>query len=388
MAPIPFLVSHLGVFLPLVLLAFAGTTVGLPAEAPRSGLSALAQDGEVLLLPKHGRSSFSGHIVSQTAESCEAVEEQMFDLPSYSKRFASVGAVKILSRSERKIAYEFQLKVAFAPSVRGSVEKLRPGKLRFTDGETPAYSEMDLQPDGTGGCLLVYQSVEAPGQSSGWVKIIKGLEATSGDAGNFAVALITSRGFSQKRRPFGTAADAEAAFSALAGHGTAVKIDRRGKIPVYTLRRRVTAPPGDIIRVLRDRAGYDARSVVVKKSKVEDATSAYSIGGFGGRVDFTTRFRQEGSPAQEWTAHESVTGGDLRAGVGGWTWRVRAMDGGSDVELVWALDPVPGSMILSTMSRTDPICQESFVLYVALSLMGDLVDGRPLGARSALTAER
>ncbi len=79
-------------------------------------------------------------------------------------------------------------------------------------------------------------------------------------------------------------------------------------------------------------------------------------------------------------------GGDAAPGSGGWTWTVTPVDGGADVELVINVDLVKGSRILTTMSDADPIARESFMLHIALSLMGDLIPGKSLSAKAQTLA--
>ena len=83
---------------------------------------------------------------------------------------------------------------------------------------------------------------------------------------------------------------------------------------------------------------------------------------------------------------ETVTGGDLKPGAGSWRWRLAPVDGGVDVELVFAIDIVAGSRVMSAMADTDPIARESFMLHVALGFMADIVGGASLPATAPTIA--
>ena len=112
-----------------------------------------------------------------------------------------------------------------------------------------------------------------------------------------------------------------------------------------------------------------------KESTDRGRTAEYLLGGFGGRVHVHTTVTEE-ADEHLLLVREEVTEGDLENG--GWTWRARSVPGGTDVELTWNLDPVPGSRVLSTFASSDPVAHESLVLYWALSFFGDVVGGRLL----------
>ena len=51
------------------------------------------------------------------------------------------------------------------------------------------------------------------------------------------------------------------------------------------------------------------------------------------------------------------------------------VEGGVDIELLFTADIVAGSTVMRTMASTDPIARESFMLYIGLAFMSDLVGG-------------
>jgi len=360
-----------------------------PAAAgpPSRGLVEATGRGEVLFLPRHHVQPFVGWVYSRAATSCLAVESAMLDPERWPKIFENLKRARA-TRTGDTVRYELDLTVAFSPTIHGVITRMEPGRLRFSDVETKAYSEYTLEdlPDGT--CLSRYSVVEEQGRSSGWVGIIKGLEATAGDAGNFAAAISSSRGFSRpERAPRVTPGRAgEQLLDELAGRGTVVSIDRSGRRPVYVLRRRVAASFDEVTRALRDRATYARRTAVVRSSAGKGGGAEYAMGGFGGRVNFTTTVREAVDAAGVLSIEETPASGDLQVDDGGWRWRVNSVDGGAEVELRFGCDVIDGSLVLKTVANTDPIARESFMLHVALSLVGDLVPGRPLPLSPAVVA--
>jgi hypothetical protein len=289
---------------------------------------------------------------------------------------------KAKERTDKTVIYELELKVVLAPTIYGRITRESPGVLLFNDLETKAYSVYTLEGADDGGCLVRYRIVEERGKSSGWVAIMKGLEPSAGDAGNYAAALSSARGFAkpEKAKRVRDTGAAEAARISLAGQGTMVEIDRSKDRPTYTLRRRVTTSFSDVSWAVRNKKGYAEKTPVVKKAEERGPVSRYTIGGFGGRVSFTTHVSEQTEEGGVLVVDERVSGGDIGASHGGWRWRLAPVDGGVDVELMFAADIVAGSRLMSTMAETDPIARESFMLHVALAFMGDLVGGASLPA--------
>lgn len=362
-------------------LALALALAATPSPITSRGLVELADNGEVLLLPRHNRQPFDAWLFSRSADSCADVEANMFDVDSWSKRFDNIKASKASSRTAESVSYELELTVVLSPTIYGRITKVSPGVLRFNDVETKAYSVYQLESADDGTCLVRYRIVEERGKSSGWVAIMKSLEARAGDAGNYAAALSSARGFAKPekaRRVKGSAA--EAARVALAGQGTMIEIDRSKTHPTYTLRRRVRTPFSDVAWAIRNKKGYSERCVVVKASEDRGQTARYTIGGFGGRVSFMTDATEHEEAGGVLVIQEVAVGGDLKAGTGGWRWRLAPLEGGVDVELQFDVDLISGSRVMSAMADTDPIARESFMLHVALQFMADLVGGESLPA--------
>jgi hypothetical protein len=349
-----------------------------PAPSTR-GLVELTGRGEVLFLARHHVQPFDGWVYSRAPATCAAVENFMLDVERWPKSFDNIESAKA-TRAGDTVNYELELTVAFSPTIHGTITRVAPGRLRFNDVETKAYSEYALEDVGDGSCLFRYRVVEEKGKTSGWVAVLKGLEKSSGDAGNFAAAISSSRGFGKpERAPRVTVGRAGTELvDDLAGRGTVVTIDRSGKRPVYVVRRRVNAPFSDVAWSLRNKKGYPGKTAVIRSAEDHGRTAEYAFGGFGGRVSFTTTATDDVDAAGVLTIAETPRDGDLSPADGGWSWRVVPVDGGADVELRFACDVIAGSTLLSTIARTDPIARESFMLHVALSMAGDLVPGRAL----------
>ncbi len=370
-------------FVQLLLLAITAAP-----DVSARGLRELTTNGEVLLLPRHQRQPFDAWLYTHSRESCAAIAAGMIDVENYPQRFPNVESVTA-TRSEGTVSYAMELTVTLSPTIRGSVTQTGPRTLRYNDAETKAFSIYELSDDDDGSCAVRYQIVEEAGKSSGWVSIMKSLEKTAGDAGNYAAALSSARGFAKPElRPVvKRTRAADDALSILAGRGTVITVNRRGPKPTYTLRRRITTPFSDVAWAIRNKKGYAEKTPVVKASSDGGKTASYTIGGFGGRVSFQTIVTDEVDANGTLTVDEAVSGGDLTADNGGWHWRVEPVDGGVDVELAFEADFVAGSRLLSTMAESDPIARESFMLHVALAFMSDLVGGKSL-PQSATTIAR
>lgn len=370
-------------FAPLMLSLAAA---GAPDVSAR-GLAELTNNGEVLLLPRHHREAFDGWLFTHSTETCDAIEKGMLEVEKWPERFSNVASVKPErggTAANPSVSYEMELNVTFSPTIYGRITRVAPRVMRFNDGVTKAYSVFTLADADDGSCALAYRIVEDPTQSSGWVAVMEGLEATAGDAGNYAAGISTTRGYARpetrKKLTRGRAGDD--ALATLAGRGTVVIVDRRtAKLPTYTLRRRVDAAFSDVAWAIRNKKGYPEKSGAMKKAVDGGKKATYTIGGFGGRVGVETDVKDTVDDNGVLVVDEAVSGGDLAAGAGGWRWTVIPVDGGVDVELVMNVDLVKGSRLLTTMSDADPIARESFMLHIALSLMGDLIPGKPLASR-------
>jgi hypothetical protein len=369
-----------------LLLALAAPAA--PGPSSRGLVEATAR-GEVLFLPRHHLQPFDGWVYSRAPKSCAEVEKFILDVPRWTTSFDNIKSAKA-TRNGDKVDYQLELTIAFSPPIFGTITRVSPGVLRFNDPVTKAYSQYHLEDVGDGSCLFRYRLVEEAGKSSSWVAILKGLEKTSGDAGNFAAGVSSSRGFGKPERAPRVVPGAAAGevLGELAGRGTVISIDRSQPRAVYTLRRRVTSKFSDVAWNLRNRKGYPEKTAVIRDASDKGRSASYTIGGFGGRVNFTTAVTDVVDDSGALTITETASGGDISAAEGGWRWRVTPVDGGVDVELRFACDIVAGSAVMSTIARTDPIARESFMLHVGLSLMGDLVGGKslPMPVRVAASA--
>ncbi len=377
----------LAIVLPLALQAvLAGAPPArahVPGEVPLSGLLDLAREGEVALLPKPDTQPFNAIVITQSVEPCAAVAHEMLDVESWPSRWA-IKDVEILERTPTSVTYSLQLDLMLAPRIPGRIDHPTPNKVIFNDVKTGAKFIWTLD-DVAGGCAMRYSLLETPGKASGWVAAVKTLEPSVVDAANFAAALSSARGFAKPRPAARSSAAGKDAFAALADHGTAMRILRRpGPVPVVVARRVVERPLDEVLWSIRDKHRYEDKIEVISRVKDGGRTSRYTVGAFGGRVTWDTSVVESGDAHTDdgLTIAERVTGGDLDAGAGGWTWLVRPVPGGTDVELRWDLDITPGSHVMSTLADADPIARESMAIHMCLALMDELIGGKPLGQRT------
>jgi hypothetical protein len=356
----------------LLLCAAALTPPGPQAHAE------LVDTGEVLLLPRHQVQPFNAWVLSRSQKPCSVIEANILNVETWPKQFDNVKSTKVTRREADMVEYEMELTVAFSPTIRGKITHVGPNTVRFNDPATKAYSVFNLVDAADGTCLIRYQIVEEKGKNSNWVGVLKSLESSSGDAGNFAAAVSSCRGFARPEKATRVkGSSAEAARVALAGQGTLIEIDRSTAYPTYTFRHRIARPFSEVSWAVRHKKAYAEKTPVVKSSDDHGTTADYTIGGFGGRVSFATTVK-ETSTEGTLVVDERVTGGDLKPGSGGWRWKLVAVEGGVDVELMFNLDFIAGSRVMSTAAATDPIARESFMLYVGLGFMSDIIGGQTL----------
>ncbi|HEY4222215.1 MAG TPA: SRPBCC family protein [Myxococcota bacterium] len=358
----------------------------LPADVPLSGLLDLSRQGEVALLPVHDQQPFNALIVTKSRESCEQVAHEMLDVETWPSRW-SIKSVTVDERTATSVRYRMQLDIALAPTIPGFIEHPSPDKVIFNDVQTGAKFIWTLG-DVEGGCAMRYSLLETPGKPSEFVAVMKALEGTIADAGNFAAGLSSARGFAHPETSGATAsASGLAAFAALAGHGTALRIWRQQKkFPVVIARRVIERPVDEVLWSVRDKKRYTDKIAVFKTVDDHGTNCHYKIGAFGGRVSFDTAVSESGDAHTDEgiTLTEKVTGGDLKRG--GWTWHVKPVAGGTDVEITFDLDITEGSTVMSTLASADPVAKESMTIHMALALMGDLIGGKPLGERTLARA--
>lgn len=384
-------------FLPIALFAAAPPgpmRAQLPEDVPFGALLELTQHGEVAFLPRPQSQPFNAVVLTRSASSCAHVAMEMMDIPSWPKRW-NIKEATVLERTPRRVRYEIAFDMPLSPTVPGLIEYPDDRHVVFNDVETGAKFiwTLDALPTtsgggGAAGCAMRYSLLETPGKASGWVAIIKALEPSAVDAGNFAAAFSSARGFAQAPNAKATPSpDAHAAFALLARHGTALRVVRAPSgVSTVVVRRTVDKKPSDVAWAIRDKKRYPERVDAIARVKDRGLTAEYSVGAFGGRVGFQVAVKEHGdaSTAEGLTITETVTGGDIANGS--WTWRVRPVAGGSDVELTWSADVVEGSAVLRTLARTDPVARESLGLHMALSFIHNLVGGKPLRGASLAQA--
>lgn len=355
----------------------------VPADVPMSGILELTRQGEVALLPAHNKQPFNALVVTKSKDPCATVAHDMMDIESWPKRWNIKDAV-VLERTPTRVKYEIQLDIAIAPRIPGVIEHPDASRVIFNDIQTGAQFIWTLE-DVEGGCAMRYSLLETPGKASGWVAVVKALEASAVDAANFAAALSSSRGFARPEAQRGQlTASGESAFASLAAHGTALRLVRAtGKFPVVVARRVVQRPVDEIAWAIRDKRRYTDKIDVIDEVEDRGRTAGYEVGAFGGNVDFTTSVVETGDlhTPEGLTITETVVGGDIDRGT--WVWQVRPVPGGTDVQLTWDVDIAEGSALMRTLARTDPVARESLAIHMALALVGELVGGKPMG-RSAL----
>lgn len=368
-------------------LALAAATAGpprarIPPAVSMGSLLSLSTDGEVGFLPEHDLQPFNALIVTRAAVPCDEVARAMMDVENYPSRF-NVKRAYILEKSERAVRYELELGIIFAPRVPGHVSRNVKDQVIYDDLQTGAQFIWTLR-ELPQGCAMTYSMQETPGKASGWVAAVRALESSAVDAANFAAGLSSARGFTKPEdgRVGAVRPEDDRALGELARHGTALHVRRAaGLFPVVVTRRVIDRPLEEVRASLEDRARYGEQVSVVRRARSLGKSASYDIGAFGGRVHLDTAVDarlDEDSGA--FTLTERVTGGDVPAASGYWSWQLRPVPGGTDVQLTWALDLTVGSAILDAMARTDPMARESLALHMALSLMGRVVGGTPLGA--------
>ena len=318
----------LALAIPVLLLAPALPRSTMPAGASQRGLMELARDGEVILLPVHDRRPFNAVLSTRSNTKCNEVAKSMMDVEGWPKRY-SISEAKVLERTPTKVSYELHLSIALAPAIRGTVENPSPGHIVFHDPETGADFIWTLTDDPLG-CHMSYSMVEAPDKVSGFVAIVRAIEKSAGDAANMAAALSSARGYSKpdadQLSPRGITAEGEKAWTAMASHGIAIRVLRaKSKFPRILIRRRVDKSADEVLAAIRDRASYEKKIDSFKSVNVETDKVRWSIGFFGGGVNFETASKESGTltAADGVRIEERVLGGDLRPNAGTWTWTVR-----------------------------------------------------------------
>ena len=374
-------------FAPIVLtmLSLAAKPAALPGNVDARGVWELAAQGEVVLLPRHQASPFSAWVFSRTKHRCDAVEQAILEVENYPKRWPNIREVRLLSRDERFVHYEFDIDLVFSPTLTGKIEKIRPGTVAFHDLETGGLFQWHLVQTPKG-CLAAYQLSQPSGQQSGFVSLITAVESGAADSGEIAGAIASSRGYMKPELeglPLAIGSDtAQRSWHQLSSQGTVLRLTRKAGHPtVYTSMRRSDRSPEQILAAIRNRSAYVHRLDMVKSVRTRDAHTQWEFGYFGGSVQVKTRAKESGSldSPEGVVLTEEVVGGDLSSGV--WRWHIRPVEGGTEVELMMDMDITSGSFVMRNLVEQHTLIRDASSLQLGLSMMGALVGGNQIPYR-------
>ncbi len=370
--------------LPLLLgLAAASPVIAVPDGLPVDGVLELTAAGEIFLLAEHNSDHFRALLLTQAPERCSAIEAAMMDVQSYPKRWKQMEEVVATPDGPNRVRYSYELDMMFSPRLKGIVEHTKPGMVRYVSDEIDSDFTwlFDDRPAGKAErCHMVHRMVQPKGTRSDFVRLIEKLEGGCGDAAELAGALAASRGWavpSQPRRTTPSLA-ATSAWEQLSGAGTAIHLINRpgNKRMLVRAGRRVKASPDAVLERIRDRTRYprgftrgDTGVDFLDDVEIEGRETEWEVEYFGGDVTFRTAAREQGSVHQRGGLRvtERVVAGDLKSGY--WTWTVRRVPGGSQVDLEIDIDVTEGSMVLRTLARQDPLIRRTNALQLALEYM-------------------
>jgi hypothetical protein len=387
--------------LPLLIgLAAASPAIAVPDGAPVGGLLELTTTGEVFLLAEHNSDRFRALLMTQAPERCTSLEAAMMDVEGYPKRWKQMEEVIATPDGPNRIRYSYELDMMFSPRLEGIVEHTKPGMIRYLDDDIPSDFTWMFQdrPAGTKArCHMVHRMVQPTGQRSDFVRLIEKLEGGCGDAAELAGALAAARGWAvpAQKRPAKLSLAGESAWEQLSGAGTAIQLINRpgNKRMLVRAGRRVAARPETVLKRIRLRPGYVkgfARGAggvdFLDDVEVEGRETEWEVAYFGGNVTFRTAHREQGDVHQRSGLRitERVVDGDLKNGY--WTWRVRQVPGGTQVDLEIDIDVTQGSMVLRTLAKQDPLIRRTNALQLALEYMRVVVAGKNLPASPARVA--
>lgn len=354
----------------------------LPPEVPAHGLLELNTRGEVFLLPAHDASPFHALVTTRSSRSCDAIERTLMNVRGYPALWPGIKKVRILKESAERVDYEFDVDVVLSPTIKGVVEHPSPGVVLFHDAETGGYAWYQLRRIGEG-CQILYHLYQPLGERSGFVKLITAVEKGAADGGEIIGALASLRGLVQAEGlPTQTppeSAAAQQAWDALASHGTVVRtLYERGQPLKMASKRRVDRPVNDVLWAIRNRKAYKQALDTVKKVKDRGRTVEYTFGYFGGRVSVETEVVESGDVHAPGglAITERITDGDVDTGF--WRWTVRAVEGGTEVDLYVDMDLAQGSLLMRNFARQDAAVAYALPTQITLTMMGKIVGGRPL----------
>lgn len=370
--------------LPLFVAAQSGTPLvsTLPRSVPTNGLLELTARGEVVLLPRHNASPFDALMATRSSRPCGQIERTLMDVKGYPQLWKPIEAVRILKQTPKRVEYEFDVDIVLTPTIKGIVENPSPGVVVFHDVETNGRFWYQLR-DVDGGCQILYHLHQPKGERSGFVKLITAIEKGAADSGELIGALTSLRGVvhveEEVKKPPTPTSDGLRAWNELASRGTVLRtIYEKGHHLRMASKRRVKRPVSEVLWAIRNRAHYDDKIDLVKKVKDRGRSVDYTFGYFGGRVSFTTEVTEEGdvNGANGLTITERLTGGDVRDGY--WRWTVRAVEGGTEVDLFIDMDLAKGSIIMRNFAKQDPAMAYALPTQITLTMMSSLVGGAPL----------
>ncbi len=360
----------------------------LPRDVPTGGLLDLTTRGEVVFLPKHNTSPFDAFMATRSRRSCREIERTLMNVAGYPKLWSGIESVRIEKQTPTRVEYEFDVDVVLSPTMKGVVEHPSPGVVVFHDVETGGRFWYQLR-DVASGCQMLYHLHQPKGAHSGFVNLILTVEKGAADSSEVIGALASLRGVvhveDEIERVADTSAEAVRAWDALAAHGTVLRTQyEKGHHLRMTSKRRVSRAVSDILWSIRNRSHYDDKLDLVKKVKDHGRTVDYTFGYFGGRVRFKTAVTEEGDVAapEGLRITERITGGDVDSGH--WQWTVRAVDGGTEVDLFLDMDLAQGSLLMRNFAKQDPAMVYALPTQITLTMMAALVGGRPLPLKREL----
>jgi|GEM_PF-2348272 len=367
----------------------------LPSTVTPADALHLAKSGEVLFLPRRRHSPkssqpFAALVLTRAEHGCDQVRRDMLEVERYPEHWPQIDRdVTIHYRTKTRTRYALHLNLPLAPDLEGLVEDLGPRRVRFHDVDSAGFFTFDLVEQRRRArkqCLLNYQLYQPSGKESGFVTMLRKMEAGVGDSAEFAATLGTVRGYaprrSKERALDGRALDI---LGRLGSFGTAMVVQHKADGTVRIIGRRVvdkSAP--DVLARIRDRQLYASSADFLKKVKVKGPQGEWQVRYFNGSVDFDTVQTVSGEAGQPQGQRvvEEVTGGDLDKGQ--LTWQLHEVQGGTDVQLTVDLDLTEGSLVLRTISRHDATIREAARMQMVLTLLTDHVGGAPLGERSRI----
>lgn len=378
------------------LLALSGAApkdaVRVPAGVNTTAMMELTQFGEVVFLPERNRNPFSAVIFTHGNAQCSSMKGKMLNVAGYPKLWDHIeGETIIRKKTAKTTRYALQLDLPLAPDLEGLVEDAGRNRVVFHDVETGGSFHWSLRDVGPK-CHMRYTLYQPPGKESPFVTLLRKMEDGVGDAAEVSAALATARGYASntsRRAPHQISDRAQHTMEVLAGKGIALRVLRNpnGNVAIMG-KRRVALSPANVLQKIRNRHQAARNADFLDDVEAEDGGHEWAIRYFKGSVDFVTHTQENGAADAPGgiTIREAVKSGDIENGS--WTWRVREVDGGTDIELLVDLDVTKGSYVLSSLTRHDTTIRDAARFQMVLSFLGDHIGGRPLPAANDRVAAR